>query len=50
MAGGSTQVALPTLTVLAGERLPGGARALLLDNLERVCAVWDQLNPEMPLS
>jgi len=47
---GSAQVALPTLALLAGPRLPGAARVLLLDNLERLCDTWDTLNPEMPLS
>ena len=42
---GSTQVALPTLRVLAGEELPRPGRELLLDHLGEVCAAWDRLNP-----
>ena len=43
---GSTQVALPTLRVLAGDDLPSQARQLLRDNLEETCAAWSLLNPE----
>lgn len=41
----SSQVALPTLTVLAGDDLPTAARLLLVDNLGEICAEWDRLNP-----
>jgi hypothetical protein len=43
---GSSQVALPTLTVLVGDELPRPARQLLWDYLEAICAVWNRLNPE----
>lgn len=42
---GSSQVALPSLLVLAGDELPFPARRLLLDHLEEICAAWDRLNP-----
>jgi len=41
---GDAQVALPSLQVIVGT-LPRGAHALLYDNLERICAKWDELNP-----
>jgi hypothetical protein len=43
--GGSVQVALPTLAVLAGTDLPRDALALLRDSLDELCAAWDRLNP-----
>jgi hypothetical protein len=43
---GSTQVALPTLRVLAGDDLPSQARQLLRENLEEIYAAWNLLNPE----
>ncbi|MBI4497707.1 MAG: DUF4160 domain-containing protein [Chloroflexi bacterium] len=47
---GSTQVALPTLRVLAGDPLPAAARRLLLDHLEAICGAWERLNPGRPIA
>ena len=43
---GSSQVALPTLLLLAGDELPAAARRLLLNHLKEICAAWNRLNPE----
>lgn len=43
---GASQVALPTLQLLAGDGLPSQARRLLWDHLEDICAAWNRLNPE----
>ncbi len=39
------QVALPSLTVLAGESLPAAARRLAWEHLEEICDAWNRLNP-----
>jgi hypothetical protein len=45
---GDTQVALPSLEVIIGDPLPLLAWQLLQDELERICAKWDELNPGRP--
>lgn len=40
-------VDLPTLNILVGEFLNKRARTLLLDNLDRICDAWNDLNPEL---
>jgi hypothetical protein len=46
---GNTQVALPSLEIIVGDPLPALARELLYDDLERICAAWDELNPGRPI-
>lgn len=41
----SIAVALPSLVVVAGGALPRDARAVLTENLDLICAAWDELNP-----
>lgn len=43
---GASVVALPTLEVIAGPRLPREARTLLEVHLEDICQAWDERNPE----
>jgi len=43
--GTSTVVAIRTLTVLAGPKLPRNVRQALLDGLDELIARWEQLNP-----
>ena len=45
-ADGETVVALPLLQVIVGDPLPTTARQLLLDELEEVCAAWNEINIE----
>lgn len=45
-AGHSTQVALPTLDVIVGDKLPRRAWQLLEDSLFEIIAEWNRLNPE----
>lgn len=41
-----TVVALPTLRVLAGSRLPQNARRFLVEHMEEIYASWNRLNQE----
>ncbi|MGH7600781.1 MAG: DUF4160 domain-containing protein [bacterium] len=41
---GSVVVALPSLDVIAGGRLPRGAGELVADHLEEIWEAWNQLN------
>ena len=43
-ADGDAQVALPSLTVIAGT-LPRAARSLLIANLDLICEEWEKKNP-----
>lgn len=45
---GDAQFALPTLVQLVGDLLPAQAWQLLFDELETICAKWDELNPGRP--
>jgi hypothetical protein len=44
--GSNSQVALPTLALLAGRSLPRAIRDLLEQRLDELCDAWDRLNPE----
>ena len=44
-SGHSTQVALPLLEVIVGDKLPRRARKLLEDHLDEIVAAWNRLNP-----
>lgn len=46
-AKGDTILALPTLIVLAGHRLPRSGRRLLREQLDEICAGWDSVNLEV---
>lgn len=48
-ADGDTQVALPSLEIIVGDPLPALAWQLLRDELEGICAKWDELNPGRPI-
>lgn len=41
---GETVVALPNLTLLAGENLNRRAKTLLYENLEEIYEAWNKLN------
>ncbi len=49
-AGREVVVALPTLRLLVGKRLPKGARKLLLTRLDMICEAWNEKNPEYKIS
>ena len=46
---GNAQVALPSLLIIVGDPLPAEAWELLHDELETICAKWDELNPGRPI-
>jgi hypothetical protein len=48
--GSNSQVALPTLSLLAGRSVPRAVRELLVLRLDEICNAWDHLNPERRVS
>jgi hypothetical protein len=44
-AGTDLRVMLPTLEAMDGQTLKKDLRNLLLDNLDRLCEKWSELNP-----
>ena len=44
---GEAVVALPTLRLIVGKRLPKGGKELLLSHFNDICKAWNKLNPEL---
>lgn len=42
-----TRVAIPTMIILSGPQLSRVERNLIMDNIEKLCNYYDEINPDV---
>ena len=48
-SGHESVVALPTLNRITGAEVPRVLRRALIVRIDKICTVWNEINPEHPI-